>query len=121
MKRHAVICAALVLFSGRASAIVVPGADGSDGTFNPASSTVVNLANAVTGTWDQPGAGAGVYDPDKWAVVFKYSSVNIESIPKLVENVRGSLVSYAAFACDLPPTLILSSRCNAVRSSGSCL
>src|SRR5687768_18467177 len=40
---------------------------------------VVDLSQASTGAWDQPGQtpGKGVYDPVKWAVVFKYDSVSI--------------------------------------------
>ena len=40
----------------------------------------VDLSQAVTGTWsanNTANAGKGIYDPVKWAVVFKYSSVNI--------------------------------------------
>lgn len=62
------------------AAIVVPGADGSDGVLNITVNTEIDLSQAVTGTWDQnnaANAGKGVYDPAKWAVVFKYSSVNV--------------------------------------------
>ena len=55
---------------------------GTDGAFAPAANTTVDLSIAPTGTWDQDNtanAGKGVYDPVKWAVVFKYSSVNIPS------------------------------------------
>lgn len=55
--------------------------DGSDGALNITEDTVIDLSQAVTGTWDQnnaSNAGHGVYDPDKWVVVFKYSSVNIQ-------------------------------------------
>jgi len=54
--------------------------DGSDGALNITADTVIDLSQAVTGTWDQDNsanAGKGVYDPEKWAVVFKYTSVNI--------------------------------------------
>ena len=52
--------------------------DGSDGAFAPtAATTTIDLDLATTGSWNQPGNGNGVYDPAKWAVVFKYSSVNI--------------------------------------------
>jgi hypothetical protein len=54
--------------------------DGSDGVLNIASNTVIDLSQAVTGLWDAnnaANAGKGIYDPSKWAVVFKYSSVNI--------------------------------------------
>jgi hypothetical protein len=55
--------------------------DGSDGALNASASTVINLSQAVTGVWSQnnsANAGYGVYDPTNWAVVFKYSSVDIE-------------------------------------------
>lgn len=53
---------------------------GTDGAFAPTSSVQIDLSQAPTGSWDQDNtanAGKGVYDPQKWAVVFKYSSVNI--------------------------------------------
>ena len=59
-----------------------PAANGSDGVLNvSAANLTIDLSQAVTGTWDQAGAGdgKGVYDPAQWAVVFKYSSVNIAS------------------------------------------
>jgi hypothetical protein len=54
--------------------------DGSDGVLNITSNTVIDLSQAVTGTWSDDNtanSGKGVYDPNKWAVVFKYQSVNI--------------------------------------------
>lgn len=67
------------------SAIVVPGADGSDGAFafvpdSPGGNTMtIDLAAATPGQWDMPSpaAGRGVYDSTKWAVVFKYTEVTI--------------------------------------------
>lgn len=50
---------------------------GTDGAFSPTQSTTQFLQAAVTGTWDQAGTGVGVYDASKWAVVYKFSSVNI--------------------------------------------
>ena len=54
-------------------AVTVPGADGSDGIFNPNNSVTINLSQAATGAWDSasPVAGKGVYDPDKWAVTWR--------------------------------------------------
>jgi hypothetical protein len=77
------LCAAAMLPAARAS-ITVPGANGSDGALTvPAdANTTIDLSQAPTGVWDQnnaANAGKGVYDPDKWAVVFKYSSVTIPS------------------------------------------
>lgn len=37
----------------------------------------IELHKAVATTWNTAGTGVGVYDADKWAVVFKYDSVNI--------------------------------------------
>lgn len=54
--------------------------DGSDGALVITNDTVINLGQAVTGNWtnnNTANAGKGVYDPNKWAVVFKYSSVVI--------------------------------------------
>jgi hypothetical protein len=68
----------LLISSNSAHAITIP-SDGSDGAFAPAANVVVDLSQAATGTWNTPGTGKGVYDPAQWAVVFKYSSVNIPS------------------------------------------
>jgi hypothetical protein len=54
--------------------------DGSDGALNVTANTVIDLSQAVTESWtnnDSANAGNGIYDPTQWAVVFKYSSVNI--------------------------------------------
>jgi hypothetical protein len=62
--------------------LVIP-SDGSDGAFNPPVSptnVVIDLSQAVPGVWNadnSANAGKGIYDSNKWAVVFKYSSVNI--------------------------------------------
>ena len=69
----------LTSIGGRA-ALSIPGGDGSDGALNVTTSTMIDLGLAVTGAWDasnSANAGKGVYDLAKWAVVFKYSSVNI--------------------------------------------
>jgi hypothetical protein len=60
--------------------LTVPGASGADGPLIPATTNlVINLGLATTGVWSNAPAvaGQGVYDPDQWAVVYKYSSVNI--------------------------------------------
>jgi len=82
MKPTSLPLALLVLFSliHSQAAIIVPGANGSDGALNITTDTVIDLSQAVTGVWDADNtanAGKGVYDPDKWAVVFKYSSVTV--------------------------------------------
>jgi hypothetical protein len=55
--------------------------DGSDGALVISSNTVIDLSQAVTGNWtnnNSANAGQGIYDPSKWAVVFKYSSVVVQ-------------------------------------------
>jgi len=64
------------------AAIVVPGADGSDGVLHITENTVIDLSLAVDGVWDQDNTAntsKGVYDSEKWAVVFKYSSVTVDA------------------------------------------
>ena len=54
--------------------------DGSDGNLIVTANTVIDLSEAVSGTWDAnntANAGKGIYDPAKWAVVFKYRSVSV--------------------------------------------
>ncbi len=58
--------------------------DGTDGILdlNCCGSTTIDLSQAITGNWDDPVAaenmGKGIYDPDVFAVVFKYESVDID-------------------------------------------
>ena len=81
---QSLIAMALLLLSaipGHA-AITIPGADGSDGALNITDDTIIDLSQAVTGVWNAnntANAGKGIYDPAKWAVVFKYSSVTVAS------------------------------------------
>lgn len=88
MKRS-ILSATLCLLAAAESAnaaIVVPGANGTDGVLNITQDTVIDLSRATTGVWDQDNtanAGNGVYDGDKWAVVFKYTSVNVLAGKKL--------------------------------------
>lgn len=71
------------------------GSDGSDGALDCAAlfainpdcssdcstncSVEIDLGLAATASWDTPSpvAGQGVYDPDQWAVVFKYTTIDI--------------------------------------------
>lgn len=76
----------LLVAGGAVSAhadLVIPGADGSDGPLTIAANREIDLSEAVTGTWDDPvaaeDAGKGIYDPEKWAVVFKYSAVTVNA------------------------------------------
>lgn len=73
-----ILAGALLALSWSASAdLAIPGADGSDGAFAPTANVEIDLSQAPTAGWSTPGDGRGVYDPTKWAVVFKYSSVSI--------------------------------------------
>ena len=75
---NGLVLAALVATPAHA-AITVPGANGSDGALNLAANTAIDLSQAPTGVWDSnsPTPGKGIYDPNKWAVIFHYTSVNI--------------------------------------------
>ena len=90
MRRIRVAGVLLCILAVEATAqIVVPGADGSDGEFNPTNvNTVVDLSLAPTGAWNgtNQSPGSGVYDPNQWAVVFRYSSVNIPNIYVTFKN-----------------------------------
>jgi plastocyanin len=64
------------------AALVIPGANGTDGELLITTNTVIDLAQAVDAAWDSdntPNAGKGVYDSGKWAVVFKYSRVTVNA------------------------------------------
>ncbi len=76
-----VLAATLVLHPGVAQAQLNIPSDGSDGELIITTNTVIDLNRAATGVWSVPVAnpGKGIYDPEKWAVVFKYSSVFIAS------------------------------------------
>lgn len=67
-----------LLIAASASATIQTGSDNSDGVLNVTNANlVIDLSQAVKRPWDAPSTGAGSYDSTKWAVVFKYSSVNI--------------------------------------------
>jgi len=64
------------------AAITIPGTDGSDGALQITMTTIIDLSEAITGNWganNSANAGKGIYDPQKWAVVFKYDSVAIDA------------------------------------------
>lgn len=67
----------LSVLPGVAGASINAQSDSSDGFFNPQADTTVDLSLAPTALWTTPGSGNGVYDSTKWAVVFKYSEVDI--------------------------------------------
>lgn len=69
----------LCLFSSLSlnAAIIVPGANGSSGVLNVTENTVIDLSLAVDGQWDDVNSSAGIYDADRWAVIFNYTVVNV--------------------------------------------
>ena len=84
MKMKSILVGLLLLGSLHSlfAQLTIP-SDGSDGAFNPASNVEIDLSLATSNPaiiWSDSNAGntgKGIYDRDKWAVVFKYSSVNI--------------------------------------------
>lgn len=79
------LAAATVLIVRPATAQIAVPSDGSDGVLSLGccGTTTIDLANALTGNWDDPVApedeGRGIYDPSIWAVVFKYESVSLSN------------------------------------------
>jgi len=77
--KHNKLTIAAALFGSiltAAAQLTIP-SDGSDGAFNPSANVEIDLGLAATSTWNSPGTGNGIYDAEKWAVVYKFSSVNI--------------------------------------------
>jgi len=73
------LCLGVVLAAGPALAVTLPTEfAGSDGAFAPTQDVTIDLSAAPSGPWDlTSGAGAGVYDAAQWAVVFRYTSVDV--------------------------------------------
>ncbi|MBK6901035.1 MAG: hypothetical protein IPH09_17830 [bacterium] len=82
MKRLALTLSLLVLAAVAQAEMDVP-SQGWDGALNITANDTIDLSQAMTGTWDsQPSGyvlGRGIYDPEKWVVVFHYTSVTIAS------------------------------------------
>jgi hypothetical protein len=79
-RSFAVSAACLLTLAAAPSAaqITIPANNlGTDGSFAPFQNRTVTLGSAPTGNWEDPGDGRGIYDPEKWAVVFKYTTVSI--------------------------------------------
>jgi hypothetical protein len=75
--RHLLALLTAALLTSAAHAQLTIPSDGSDGVFSPVANVEIDLGLATTALWNTPGSGNGVYDAEKWAVVFKYSSVSI--------------------------------------------
>ena len=83
MKTYMKMIAVLVCSTVPAFAQLSIPSDGSDGVLNITTSTVIDLSLAVPGVWSNnnaANAGKGIYDSNKWAVVFKYQSVTIAAV-----------------------------------------
>jgi hypothetical protein len=105
------ICAMCILVStvwagvpcGTGSGITIPGANDADGVFDPTGSIEIDLSDATTVapfSWETAsGSGDGVYDPGVWAVIFKYSSVDIGS---------GEVVTFANHPSGAPVVWLVS-------------
>jgi len=89
MKRYYLAVVGMLACAGMAVAgINIPG-DGSDGGLHVTSNTKIDLSQAVTGNWDDDNSGnggVGIYDSNKWAVVFKYTNVTINAGKTLTFN-----------------------------------
>jgi hypothetical protein len=99
--RAALVAAFVGVAASRAFAQLTVPSDGSDGALNITSDSIIDLSQAVTAAWDSnnsANAGKGVYDSNKWAVVFKYSSVNIAGVGNPVSGRTVSFLNHASRA-----------------------
>jgi hypothetical protein len=72
------VLGALTLPHTAQAQLTIPGNNGQDQAFNPTTNTQVDLSAAVTGPWDTTDSdGEGVYDPEQWAVIYRFTEVNI--------------------------------------------
>ena len=80
MKRKSLLlCSVTALVTCAQAQLTIPGANGADGPLIVSTSMGIDLSKATNGVWNDPlpTAGKGIYDSNKWAVVFRYSSVSI--------------------------------------------
>ncbi|MCE9558764.1 MAG: hypothetical protein K8R88_07410 [Armatimonadetes bacterium] len=78
-----VLSSLLAMASSALAQIDIGTSDASDGDVGTGGGDFYfNMAQATTGTWDQvsPVPGKGVYDPVKWAVVYKFNNINCNSM-----------------------------------------
>lgn len=76
--RKSLLSAVLLITITASNALALDvGSDGLSGVLNPSSSVIIDLSLATTGDLADAGRTNGTYDPVRWAVIFKYSSVNI--------------------------------------------
>ncbi len=69
----------MLAISCAVQALDIPGANGTDGVFNPTKDVEIDLGLAAAGSWNGPNLSPtnGVYDQTKWAIIFRYSRVEI--------------------------------------------
>jgi hypothetical protein len=80
IKAALILAACMAAFTSSLFAQLAIPSDGSDGALVISTDTVIDLSQAVTGNWtnnNTANVGKGIYDPNQWAVVFKYSSITI--------------------------------------------
>ena len=81
MKKWGLVVLAGLLSTTAMAGINIP-SNGSDGQLYVTSNTQIDLSQAITSAWDtdnSANAGKGVYDSNKWAVVFHYTNVYVAS------------------------------------------
>ncbi len=82
-KISAVTLLVTVSFVTAATADIDVYSDGSDFalTVGPGETATIDLGGAVTGNWDDPSPQptSGIFDTNMWAVVFKYTTVDVQS------------------------------------------
>ena len=123
----ALVAMSIAAFVPSSSAQLNIPSDGSDGALIVASNTVIDLSKAVTGAWDASNtnnAGKGIYDSNKWAVVFKYSSVTISNGATVTFANHGSrapVVWLVSGDVTINATLSLDGRNGSQNGSGSVL
>jgi hypothetical protein len=84
MKGALAVLAVGLAFASTANASIDVKSNGAAGDLVITSSTVIDLSQAITAPWDTAGldpatAAKGIYDPEQWAVVFHYSSVDVQA------------------------------------------
>jgi hypothetical protein len=80
MSCFSIIPVLLMSAAAAPAAINIP-TDGSDGVFHATGAVQIDLGLASTAKWDEASTspGKGIYDPEKWAVMFKYQSVMVDA------------------------------------------
>lgn len=111
------LCLAIAAGSLPVSAQLVVPSDGSDGDLNVTLASdprEIDLNLAVPGVWSDnnaANAGRGIYDKDKWAVVFKYNNVRISGRKNPTGALQGVQVIFANHASNAPLVWLVKGDC----------